>query len=240
MQGFLPMLVGTGVRIWEEDAGWQGASAEVEQVLDLYHTIYVEEELGDPLLQQEAAGRDNSFLQFSEGQIGMLLEGDYLWRSVINPDSDVAPMDNRDEVIGWAKIPAVESGAGVNGQDFVSMSGGGGTVLNPNTEHPELAWELLAFKESAEALLERHAEQPRITARADVNSELITDPLISFVADEVLPITFYRPGFEVYPQVSVALQEATAAAADGATGAEAAAQYQSALEEIVGAENITN
>lgn len=240
MQGFLPMLVGAGARIWEEDAGWQGASPEVEQVLDLYHTIYVEEELGDALLQQEAAGRDNSFLQFSEGQIGMLLEGDYLWRSVINPTSDIAPMDNRDEVIGWARIPAVEPGAGVNGQDFVSMSGGGGTVLNPNTEHPELAWELLTFMESADALLERHADQPRITARADVNQELIADPLISFVAEEVLPVTFYRPGFETYPQVSVALQEATAAAADGATGAEAAAEYESSLEEIVGGENITN
>lgn len=239
MQGFLPMLVGTGVKIWQ-DGAWQGASPGVEQVLDLYHTIYVEEELGDALLQQEAAGRDNSFLLFSEGQIGMLLEGDYLWRSVINPDSDIAPMDNRDEVIGWAKIPAVEPGAGVNGQDFVSMSGGGGTVLNPNTEHPEVAWELLTFMQSAEALLERHAEQPRITARADVNQQLITDPLISFVADEVLPITFYRPAFEVYPQVSVALQEATAAAADAATGAEAAAEFESSLEEIVGAENITN
>ncbi|MFW6090510.1 MAG: extracellular solute-binding protein [Actinomycetota bacterium] len=240
MQGFLPMLAGAGARIWEEDAGWQGASPAVEQVLDLYHTIYVEEELGDPLLQQEAAGRDNSFLQFSEGQIGMLLEGDYLWRSVISPDSDIAPMENRDEVIGWAMIPAVEPGAGVNGQDFVSMSGGGGTVLNPNTEHPELAWELLSFMESADALLEQHADQPRITARDDVNAELIDDPLISFVAEEVLPVTFYRPGFETYPQVSVAIQEATAAAADGATGAEAAGEFESALEEIVGAENIAN
>ncbi|HEX6195567.1 MAG TPA: extracellular solute-binding protein [Jiangellaceae bacterium] len=240
MQGVLPMLAGAGARIWEEDSGWQGASEPVQQVLDLYYTIYVEEGLGDPLLQQEAAGRDNSFLQFSEGQIGMLLEGDYLWRSVISPDSDLAPMENRDEVIGWAKIPAIEPGAGVDGQDFVSMSGGGGTVLNPNTEHPELAWELLTFMESEEALLERHAEQPRITARDDVNAQLIDDPLISYIAEEVLPITFYRPGFETYPQVSVALQEATAAAADGTTAADAAADYQATLEGIVGADNVAN
>jgi multiple sugar transport system substrate-binding protein len=140
MQGFLPLLVGTGVLIYDEDAGtWQGESAQIQQVLEFYAAVYGEEELGDPLLQQEAAGRDNSFLMFSEGEIGMLIEGDYLWRSVINPGSDLAPMENRDDVIGWAMIPAVEPGAGVNGQDFVSMSGGGGRVLNPNSANPEIA-----------------------------------------------------------------------------------------------------
>ena len=239
MQGFLPLLVGTGAQIWEDDV-WQGGSAEVQQVLDFYHTIYVEEGLGDPLLQQEAAGRDNSFLQFSEGEIGMLWEGDYLWRSVINPTADIAPMDNRDEVIGWAMIPAREPGAGVNGQDFVSMSGGGGQVLNPNSENPDVAWELMAFMQSPEALTNRHADDPRITARDDVNTEILTDEMISFVAQEVLPITFYRPGLEEYPQVSVAIQEATGAVASGASADEAAAQFQSALEGIVGAENIAN
>ncbi|NEE03413.1 extracellular solute-binding protein [Phytoactinopolyspora halotolerans] len=239
MQGFLPLLVGTGANIWQDDM-WLGGSEQVQQVLDLYATIYGEEELGDPLLQQEAAGRDNSFLQFSEGSIGMLLEGDYFWRSVINPTSDLAPMENRDEVVGWAMIPAMEPGAGINGQDFVSMSGGGGHVLNPNTEHPEHAWDLMAFMESPEALMERHADDPRITARTDVNDEIITDEMIRFIADEVLPITAYRPGLEAYPQVSIALQEATEAVVTGMSPADAAAQYQSTLEGIVGAENIAD
>jgi len=239
MQGFLPLLVGTGVTIWE-DGMWQGASPEVEQVLDFYATVYGEEALGDPLLQQEAAGRDNSFLLFSEGQIGMLIESDFLWRAVINAESDIAPMDNRDEVVGWAKIPAVEPGAGVDGEDFVSMSGGGGQLLNPNTEHPEHAWDLLVFMNSPEGLLERYADEPRITARDDVNEELIDDPMISFIADEVLPITFFRPGLEQYPQVSIAMQEATEAVATGVSPPDAAAQYQSTLEGIVGGENIAD
>jgi multiple sugar transport system substrate-binding protein len=233
MQGFLPLLVGTGAQIWE-DGTWQGGSAEVTQVLELYETIYVTEQLGDPLLQQEAAGRDNSFLQFSEGEIGMLIEGDYLWRSVVNPDGGIAPMDNRDEVVGWAKIPAIRPGAGANGQDFVSMSGGGGFILNPNTEYPQQAWEFMTFMHSPEALQSRYADDPRITSRDDVNATLLTDRMISSVAEEVLPITFYRPGLEEYPRVSVALQEATGAVASGTPPAEAAAAYQAALEEIVG------
>jgi multiple sugar transport system substrate-binding protein len=233
MQGVLPLLVGAGVRIWDGGT-WQGASAAVTQVLELYETIYATEELGDPLLQQEAAGRDNSFLQFSEGEIGILLEGDYFWRSVINPDGGIAPMENRDEVVGWAMIPAVQPGGGVDGQDFVSMSGGGGFILNPNTRYPQQAWQFLEFINSVDAQLNRHADEPKITSREDVNSQLINDPMISFIAEEVLPITFYRPGLEVYPQVSVALQEATGAVASGTPAAEAAASYQSALEGIVG------
>jgi multiple sugar transport system substrate-binding protein len=241
MQGFLPLLAGTGAPIYDQDAeAWQGGSTEVQQVLEFYATVYGDEELGDPLLQQEAAGRDNSFLMFSEGELGMLIEGDYLWRSVVNPDSDIAPMDNRDEVVGWALIPAVEPGAGLEGQDYVSMSGGGGQLLNPNTAHPELAWELLAFMNSPDALLERYADDPRITARADVNDELPLDDMISFIAEEVLPITFFRPGLERYPEVSIALQEATESVATGATAADAAAQYRSSLEGIVGDENIAD
>ncbi|AYY13891.1 extracellular solute-binding protein [Actinobacteria bacterium YIM 96077] len=241
MQGFLPLLAGTGAEIYDEDASlWMGASPEMQQVLDFYNTIYVEEELGDPLLQQEAAGRDNSFLMFSEHELGMLIEGDYLWRSVITPDSDIAPMEDRDEVVGWAKIPAVEPGAGVGGQDFVSMSGGGGQVLNPNTDYPELAWELLSFMNSKEALLERYGDDPRITSRADVNEELDLDEMIRYITDEVLPITFYRPGLEEYPEVSIALQESTEAVVTGTSPADAAEQYQSSLEGIVGDENIAN
>jgi multiple sugar transport system substrate-binding protein len=233
MQGFLPLLVGAGARIWD-DGLWQGASPAVTQVLELYETIYVTEGLGDPLLQQEAAGRDNSFLQFSEGEIGMLIEGDYLWRGVVNPDGGIAPMDDRDEVVGWAKIPAVQPGAGVNGQDFVSMSGGGGFILNPNTDYPQQAWEFMTFMHSPEALQNRFADEPRITSRDDVNATLLDDPMIRYVAEEVLPITFYRPGLEIYPRVSAALQEATGAVAAGTSAADAAADYQAALEGIVG------
>lgn len=241
MQGLLPLLAGAGARVYDEESEtWLGASPEMQQVLEFYETIYVEEELGDPLLQQEAAGRDNSFLMFSEHQLGMLIEGDYLWRAVVNADSDIAPMENRDEVVGWAKIPAVEPGAGLNGQDFVSMSGGGGQVLNPYTDHPELAWELLAFMNSPDAMMERYADEPRITARADVNDQLPLDDMISFVANEVLPITFYRPSLEAYPEVSIALQETTEAVVTGASPTDAAAEYRSSLEGIVGAENIAD
>lgn len=242
MQGVLPMLVGTGAQVWE-DGTWLGSTEELGQVLDLYRTIYVEEGLGDPILQQEASGRDTSFAQFAAGEIGILLEGDYLWRSVINPAEGVgtAPMANRDEAVGYTRIPAMEPGSGIEGQDFVSMSGGTGRVLNPNSENPELAWELLAFMNSAEAFESRVAGTLSITPRDDVNATVLaSDPMLTYISEEVLPLSAYRPGLAAYPQVSVALQEATASVVSGEPTEDVLAAYADTVAGIVGEDNVDN
>jgi multiple sugar transport system substrate-binding protein len=60
------------------------------------------------------------------------------------------------------------------------------------------------------------------------------DPMLNFVAEEVLPITRYRPGLADYPKVSTALQQATADIIAGKSADEAAAAYQTALVDAVG------
>ncbi|MBA3417211.1 MAG: extracellular solute-binding protein [Geodermatophilaceae bacterium] len=235
MQGVLPLLVGTGQRIYDEDAGtWQGNTQNVRDVLTFYQRVYGEG-LGDPTLQQEAQGRDKSFAEFAAGTIGILMEGDYFWRSVIEPTAGVAPMPTRDEVVGYTKLPAMTPGSGLDGQDFVSMSGGGGWVLNPATEFPQQAWELLTFMNSAEATTELVAGGARLTQREDVNDEILADdPMLSFIAEEVVPLSAYRPGLAVYPQISVALQQATLDVVTGMPPDEAAAKYQEAVEAALG------
>ncbi|WP_433429463.1 extracellular solute-binding protein [Nonomuraea sp. CA-141351] len=234
MQGVLPLLTGAGSEIYT-GGKWTGASQSLKDVLGFYRQIYGGSGLGDPKLQQEAKGRDKSFAQFAAGKIGILAESDYFWRSVVEPQAGVAPMKDRDQVVGYAKIPAKQPGGGIRGQDFVSMSGGAVRVLNPYSKNPKLAWDLLAFMHSAAATKSQMAGQARISSRTDVNDEVLTaDPMLKFVADEVLPITAYRPGLAVYPQVSVALQEATAAVVSGKSPDEAAAAYQAKLEGIVG------
>ena len=240
MQGLLPMLMGTDQLLWE-DGKWAGDTKGVRDVLDLYKTIYVDEGLGDPILQQEAAGRDSSFAEFAAGKIAILLEGDYFWRSVINPEAGVgtAPMADRDTAVGYVKIPAMEPGSGINGQDFVSMSGGAARVLNPNSSNPDLAWELLTFMNSPEAFEARAAGTLSISPRDDVNTKLLaSDPMLTFVSKEVLPITAYRPGLALYPQVSVTLQQATLDVVSGTSVEDAAKKYGEALGGIVGADSV--
>ncbi|MEJ3652744.1 extracellular solute-binding protein [Actinomycetes bacterium KLBMP 9759] len=239
MQGVLPLLAGTATPL-HADGKWLGDTPAVRDVLGFYRSVYGGG-LGDPLLQQEAKGRDKSFQEFAAGQIGILLESDYFWRSVIEPTKGIAPMANRDSVVGYAKIPAQQRGKGPNGQDFVSMSGGGMNAINPGTDFPQQAWKLLQFMTSAEALKARLGGTAQITARDDVNAEVLAvDPMLSFVSEEVLPITAYRPGLGEYPEVSKALQEATAAVVTGTAPADAAKKYQSALEGVLGgADGIT-
>ncbi|MEV4755957.1 extracellular solute-binding protein [Micromonospora sp. NPDC049559] len=233
MQGALPLLAGAGGQIY--DGGkWTGASAATRDMLDLYSKIY-RGGLGDPKLQQEAKGRDKSFQEFAAGKIGILGEGDYFWRSVVEPKNGIAPMADRDSSVGFALIPAKAPGAGLRGQDYVSMSGGSVRVLNPNSKYPSQAWELLTFMQSAEAVKAELNGKPRITARTDVNTEVLAnDPMLKFVAEKVLPITASRPPLAIYPQVSVALQEATAAVVSGKSVDEAATAYQKKLEGLVG------
>jgi multiple sugar transport system substrate-binding protein len=233
MQGFLPLLNGTGVELYA-DGKWQGATPEVVEVLEMYATVY-SGGLGDPNLQKTVKGRDDSFLKFADGEIGMLIESDYFWRDVVNPRTGVAPMDNRDDVVGWALIPAQEPGSGIEGKDFLSLSGGGGWVVNPDTEYPQQAWDFLTFMLSKEALLERLANEPQVSPRTDVNDELLrNDPHLAFIADEVLPITDFRPALEEYTDVSLFIQEATLDVVNGADPAEAAQTYEEKLIERVG------
>jgi multiple sugar transport system substrate-binding protein len=241
-QGALPLLAAAGSPVYDEETGlWTGGTDDMVQMLGTYATIYGDEELGDADMQLLQDGRERSFEAFANGEIAMLVESDYFWRAVVNPDPDASlfPMENRDEILGWAMIPAYEAGGALGGLDVTSMSGGGLWTMNPNTEHPAEAWALMTFIMSQDQVLARLGDEAQITARDDVNAEVLAnDPLLSFIAEEVLPVTHFRPSLEVYPQVSVALQEAVEAVVTGSSPEDAAAQYQSALEGIVGADAI--
>jgi multiple sugar transport system substrate-binding protein len=158
---------------------------------------------------------------------------------VVEPKNGVAKMADRDTAVGWALVPAKQSKAGVGGQDFVSMSGGGVRVINPNTKYPKQAWEFMQFLNSAEAVKESLAGTAQLTQRQDVNDEVLKgDPMLTFIAEKVLPITRYRPGLANYPKVSAALQQATADIVSGKSPDEAAQAYRAALVKAVGEENV--
>ncbi|NDL56943.1 extracellular solute-binding protein [Phytoactinopolyspora mesophila] len=238
LQGFIPILLGAGGDLYADD-GWQGDTPELRETLEFYSTVF-DEGLADSDMQLVTDGRDRSFEAFADGNLAIMIESDYLWRGVINPDGGF-PIENREDLVGWALIPAKQPGAGINGQDFVSASGGTGRIINPNTEHPLEAWELLSFMATYEAQLDWVEREPRITAREDVNEiGIADDPMQTFVAEEVLPLTWYRPGFEEYPQVSEAIQRMVENVIAGRSDVDSAAQeFHSNLEGIVGAENVS-
>lgn len=237
LQGYIMALLGAGEHVYDFETGkWIVSSPAILDTLRLYETIYGDEELGNVRWQLVQNGRDLSFEAFSKGEAAMLVEGDYFWRSVLVPGGNF-PMENRDEVVNFVMMPAQEPGSGYRGQDFVSASGGTGFVLNPNSAHLELSWQLMEYmfgKDAADALQQL---QPRIRARTDVS--VPNDAVMTRIATEVLPLSVIRPQLPAYNQVSAQIQLMTERIVSGEmTPEEAMAAYDAAVAEIVGEENV--
>lgn len=235
MQGWDMVLLGAGQHMYDFDqAKWYVSGPAILDALNFYKAIYLDEELGDARLQLVADGRDRSFADFASGKIAILVEGDWFWRSAILNQMDEA---TRNEVVTWAKMPAKEPGAGFRGQDFVTISGGTGWVLNPNTEHPEEAWALMAHMSSQDMQLIWEEILPRINFRDDV--PVAGDEVMSAMAGELLPLTTVRPMLPDYAKVSYEAQLMTERVVSGEMSPEEAMQaYADAVTEIVGEENV--
>jgi multiple sugar transport system substrate-binding protein len=244
MQGFLNFLAGAGSLIYDpKTKKWLGNTKAVRDTLSFYNDVYNTRKVGNSewqLLTGEA-GRNASFEAFSKGKLAMLIEGDFLWRGPLNPATGNFKMADRDTNVGFARIPAQNPKSGVNQQNFVSYSGGGGYVVNPGTSQKATTWELLKFMNSEEAILAFMSigNTVRITQRADVNAvTLPNDPCLKFVFERAIPVTFFRPPSADYNAVSTLLQRATAEIVQGKSVAQAAADYETALKALVGADKV--
>lgn len=235
MQGYYMLLLGTGHFLTDESGKWIVSSQGILDTLNLYKTIYVDEQLGDARLQLVQDGRNRTFANFRDGATAMLVEGDYFYRGPTAPGQEFE-VANRDTVMGWAKMPAQNAGAGLRGQDFVTISGGTGFALNPNSSHGELAWELLAFMNSVEALNAGQQIQPRIRVRDDVpvpNNVFLTD-----TAAALGPLTTARPNQSVYAEISAAAQLMTERVVSGQmTPQQAMDAYAATVIDLVGENN---
>lgn len=238
LQGYYMALLGTGIEPFDDDKDkWVVKHQGILDTLELYKTIYIDEKLGDARLQLIQEGRDRSFQNFRDGKMAMLIEGDYFWRSVIIPQGGNFPLPNRNELVGWAKMPAQAANKGIRGQDFVTASGGTGFILNPNTKAPKEAWELLSFIASKEMQTEFQKIAPRLRARQDV--PITQDPIMTDMAKTLLPLTVIRPKLAIYPKVSTEIQLMTERVVSGQmTPLQAMNAYAEAVKKLVGAENV--
>ena len=238
LQGYSMAILGAGEHVYDfEQKKWIVSSPAILDTLNLYNTVYNTDGLGDPRWQLVKNGRDQSFQAFSEGKVGMLIEGDYLWRSILIPKGGDFPMSDRDTKVGFAKMPAEAPGKGYRGQDFVTISGGTGYVINPNSKAVKESWALLTFMYSKDQLLELQKLEPRIRARLDV--PVTGDDVMSKMVTDVLPLTTIRPQLPAYGKVSEQIQLMTERVVSGEmTPQQAMEAYATAVTEIVGADNV--
>ncbi len=237
LQGWYPVILGTGNNVYDFSTNKYPDNGQgILDALNFYKTIYIDQKLGDPRLQLLKNGRDQSFLDFRDGKIAMLMESDYFWRTVLASGS--TKLDNRDQLVGWAKMPAEAPGKGINGQDFVTASGGTGFTLNPNSKNPAEAWALMSFMFGKPSLDNLETLQPTISSRDDV--PVPNDPVLTAMAKELLPITAVRPPDPSYSTVvSPAIQLMTERVVSGAMSPQQAMnEYANTLSSKVGADKV--
>lgn len=243
VNGFLPMLAGAGQLLYS-NGKWQGNTSAMRAALGFYQQIF-SQGLADPVLDEEAQGRDQSFAEFAANKIGIYAESDYMWRSILSPTVGNDKMPDRNSAVGYALIPAQTPGSGIGGQSFVSYSGGGVRLINPHSKYPQQAWDLLTFMASAPAIEVYEntylGGATQITGNTTVDTKLLAnDPLLKFVSTKAIPVTHFRPSEGDYTQVSALVQQATADVISGKSPADAAATYATALAKVVGQANVVN
>jgi multiple sugar transport system substrate-binding protein len=147
--------------------------------------------------------------QMANEQIAMLLGSGWTAPIVdsINPDL------NAFENLGVADVP-VKAGAD---PEFTTTAWLSAWAINPNTEHPEEAWELVKFI-TDQAQEQKWFEDARVTsARMDVSEEyepLTTDTFAKAIAGQ-LPKAKFVPQVKEWPQIIEAINSA---AQEGFTG----------------------
>lgn len=237
MQGLYMVLLGAGGRLYDWDTDkWIIDSPMLRDTLDFYKTVYIDEELGDAEMQVTAQSRNKTFEAFQQGKIAMLVEGTWFFTSVIAPNGSV-PIPDRDERIGWAAMP----GKGTLGTPtFACMSGGTGFALNPNSEHPDLAWELISTMLRPDVLVELFDRKPF----SPVYQEFVEVPAVRenvFIAETgeaLMPFTTIRPAKPEYPEISYQAQLLTEEIVVGVSPEKALENYGQGVISIVGEGNV--
>lgn len=237
MQGLYMVLLGAGGRLynWDTDK-WIIDSPMLRDTLDFYKKVYIDEKLGDAEMQVTAQSRNKTFEAFQQDKIAMLVEGTWFYTSVIAPNGSV-PIPDRDERIGWAAMP----GKGTLGTPtFVSISGGTGFVINPNTKNADLAFELLKTALRPDVLVELFNKKPF----SPIYEEFVELPAVkenAFIADTskaLMPYTTIRPAKPEYPEISYQAQLLTEQIVMGVSPEKALEGYGQGVISIVGAENV--
>lgn len=236
MQSFLPLLYGTDARLYDEDSqkwitGSQGfidSLAFLQTLYDSGYAVPVAEALDGNLWQTFFDWR------LPEAKMGGVLEGSYggsFWQE----DGPYEWADYVDD-IGVTPFPTQNG----QGDGAVSMSGGWTLAMGAQTENPDVAFDFLTTVFNQENVTKHVIDAGKITVRDDVAEDpdyINSGPHVEFFTD-IVQVSYYRPATADYPRISSAIQEATEnVVTNKMSPTEAAASYDKALEQIVGADN---
>ena len=235
MQSFYELLYGTGSSLYDEEAGkWVVGSAGFQDSLAFLKTLYDEQLAVSPAEALDANVWKKVFGEWlPNGKMGATVEGSYapsFWQ-----DGGSYEWPGYEQDIGVAPFPTQDGQA----PGAVSLSGGWTLALGAQTKEPDLAFGFLTTALNEKNSLAFTVESSQIAVRKDVAADpgyLEANPFVRDVS-ALVSVTRYRPATADYPRISAAVQEATEAVITGTRSPqEAAADYDAAVADIVGAD----
>lgn len=234
--GVLMLLHGAGGQLLDPaDGKWVIESPALLQSFEFYERVFGENlSPAEPFMEPEPWV---PFLQegFRDGDVGFIVSGSWMW-GLYAPTSEWAPILDRDDVVGWAPMPARELGAAIGGRDKIGLGGGWGWSIASTTDTPDLAWEFVQFMTSADSVTRYVNVLGSIPARSDAVSD---EEFMTALATEVLPYQTFRPSHPDYNRVSAEVQLATERIMLGqADAAEAMRLFGQAVENMLGADAV--
>ena len=217
----------------------------LQDTFQLYYDLYVGEELGGDPDDWLAGDPIANYREMMQGdQLGIIASWSGEWYRF--GDDGGHPLPNRDEQLGHAKFPAQVPGAGLRGQDFVTISGGWMYSVNGASENVDAAFDLLTHLMSQDTAIAYYQEVvPRpggLPTRKDVAGSAewqgLADDYMMWQVNELVPLTTYRPPLPTYPKVSEAVQEATESLLLGESVEDVVEAFRADVTRIVGDENV--
>ncbi|ROP34658.1 extracellular solute-binding protein [Pseudokineococcus lusitanus] len=235
MQGVQMLLAGTGDVLYDEETDrWVTGSRGFEDSMGFLSTVYAEG-LGpsldlalDPQLQYAMAGQ-----LIPAQRVAIALDGS--WQVTNWQEGGAGEWPEWTEVLDVAPMPTQE------GQDpgAVSMSGGFAFGVSATAPDPDLAFELVAEAAGRESSLAYYLAAQQISVRADVTADpryAEQNPRTAALT-ELVEVTRFRPAYQEYPRISNEISTVAESVITGErTPAEATADYDAAVTDIVGAD----
>lgn len=236
MQTFQMFLYGTGETMYEEEnEQWNVNGEGILDALTFIDEVMNQRQLGPSLSIAINQNYGSAMMQdmLPNGGAAMVLDGS--WNMANYMEGGAAPLEDPEAELGFAMMPTQDG----EGDGFVTMAGGWSWAIPANSNHHEESWEAIMEMSSEEWQTQRAMSEGTLTVREDSaeSEEYTARPFIE-TATEALNYAQFRPKHDLYPNVSIFVQNAVEAVATGsATPEEAAETYRTEVIGLVGEEN---
>lgn len=242
MQGVYMALLGADVpegdrnRLLNRETNqWIGDSPALRRVFDLYHQVYVAQELNPADLNYATDISAAVRQALADDKLGILASGS--WEDACLWDCNNPPSrEDRDAQIAWTPWPGIgEPGT----KETTNISGGWTLGINANAADKETAFKLVTAIFDEENFKAWTLANHRMAVRTDISEseEYVADPFLA-EATKLAADTTGRDTIPGYQTVSALIQQATSDLLDGAEVEEVIQTYHDALVDEFGEENV--